>query len=537
MKHATMTLLLLLLTVGSAAPPVSAQAARPKLVVFIVVDQLRGDYLEDYDGLLKHGLKRLKSGGAWFRNGAYPFNATITCVGHATIGTGTLPYTHGMINNAWYDRATERAVNCTTDGDALEVNYGTSAGTGDTAMRMMAPALAEVMRGTLKSRVATMSMKARSAIALAGHEADFVSWFGDRGSWETSSVYSKTPIPWFAAWLKANPVNKDADKIWERTLPIDKYKFADDLPGERAGAGWTTTFPHPMGAAGDSAFLTHWLQSPFADEYLERVAEAAVDELRLGMEDRTDFLGVSFSMMDAVGHGFGPRSHEVQDTLVRLDATIGRLLDHLDKKVGAGNYVVALSADHGVAEIPEQVEGAGRQSMAAIRVAIEATIKAPLGGAGPYIAANSGNEVYFKPGVYDRLKADPATLKAVQAAVGAMSGVERVVLSDEVSTPAARASKDKIVRAVALSYFPGRSGDLFVIPKERWLFTSTGTTHGSLHSYDQRVPVLLYGAGIRSGSRGDAATPADLAVTVASLVGVTLPSPDGRVLTAALKKR
>ena len=536
MKHAAMTLLLLL-TFGSAAPPVSAQAARPKLVVFIVVDQLRGDYLEEYDGLLKHGLKRLKSGGAWFRNGAYPFHATLTCVGHATIGTGTFPYQHGMISNAWYDRETERAVNCTTDADALEVSYGTSMGAGDTAKRMLAPALAEVMRGTLKSRVATMSIKARSAIALAGHEGDFVSWFGDRGLWETSSAYSKVTIPWFAAYLKANPVIKDADKVWERTLPSDKYKYADDLPGERAGPGWTTSFPHPLGAAGDSAYMTRWLQSPFPDEYLERVAEAAVDEMRLGMEDRTDFLGVSFAMLDAVGHGFGPRSHEVQDTIVRLDATIGRLLDHLDKKVGADNYVVALSSDHGVAEIPEQVEGGGRQSMAAICTAIEATINAPLGGAGPYIAANSGTEIYFKPGVYDRLKADPATLKAIRTAVGAMSGVDRIVTSDEVSTPAARRSRDKYIRAVALSYFPGRSGDLFVIPKEHWLFTSIGTTHGSLHSYDQRVPVLLYGAGIRAGARGDAATPADLAVTVASLVGVTLPSPDGRVLTAALKKR
>src|SRR5688572_30221833 len=130
MKHAALALLLLL-TIGSAAPPVRAQTPRPKLVVFIVVDQLRTDYLSEYDGLLKHGLKRLKSGGAWFRNAAYPYHATITCPGHVTIGTGTFPYKHGMINNAWYDRATDSAVNCTTDLDALEVSYGTSMGAGD----------------------------------------------------------------------------------------------------------------------------------------------------------------------------------------------------------------------------------------------------------------------------------------------------------------------------------------------------------------------------------------------------------------------
>src|SRR5687768_13105405 len=122
MKHVALALILLLMA-GSAGPSVRAQAVRPKLVVFIVVDQLRGDYLEKYEDLLKHGLKRLKSGGAWFRNGAYPYHATLTCAGHATIGTGTFPYKHGMISNVWYDRATGAVVNCTTDADALEVNY------------------------------------------------------------------------------------------------------------------------------------------------------------------------------------------------------------------------------------------------------------------------------------------------------------------------------------------------------------------------------------------------------------------------------
>lgn len=535
MKHVALALILLLMA-GSAGPSVRAQAPRPKLVVFIVVDQLRGDYLDEYEDLLKHGLKRLKSGGAWFRNGAYPYHGTTTCPGHVTIGTGTFPYKHGAINNGWYDRETDRAITCTTDADALEVSYGKPGGGGDTARRMMTPALAEVMRRTLNSRVAAMSHKARSAIALAGHDGDFVTWFGG-AAWETSSAYTKTPVPWFVAYLKGNPVDKDADKVWERTFAANKYKYADDLPAERGVAGWGSTFPHPLGSAGDAGFMLHWQQSPYADDYLGRMAEAAVDEMHLGTEDRTDFLGVSFSMMDAVGHSFGPRSHEVQDILARLDVTIGRLLDHLDKKVGAANYVVALSSDHGVAQIPEQLAGAGRQSMAAIVTALEATIKAPLGGGGPYVAAASGGEVYFKPGVYDRIKADPALLKTIRAALGAMSGIDRILTSDDVSTSAARASKDKYIRAVALSYFPGRSGDLFVIPKENWLFQSTGTTHGTLYAYDQRVPVLLYGAGIRAGARGDAATPADLAVTVASLVGVTLPSPDGRVLTSALKKR
>lgn len=533
-------LALLLLLTFPVTDRVRAQTrppGKPKLVVFLVVDQLRGDYPVRYGRLLEHGLKRLTTRGAWFRNGAYPYQGTSTCPGHVTIGTGTLPYRHGMIGNAWWDRDTERSVTCTSDPDSLEVSYGTSAGAGDTAKRMMMPTLAETMRAQLKSRVAAMSMKARSAIGLAGHSGDFVTWFGDRGTWETSNMFSQAPVPWFVGYLKANPTARDAEKVWERALPLERYQFEDDVPQERGSGGWTPTFPHPMGRAGDAVYAQHWTQSPFADTYLGEMAQAAVDDMDLGTEDRIDFLGVSFSMIDAVGHAFGPRSHEVQDTLVRLDATIGKLLDHLDKKVGPDNYVVAFSADHGVADFPEHVPGAGRISMAAVRGAIETALKPLLGGEGPYIAATNGGEVYFKPGVYDRVKANADAMRAVTRAVSALPGILRVLTTDEVAPAAARTSKDRIRRAVALSHYPGRSGDVIVLPKESWLFSAAGTTHGSLHPYDQRVPVLLYGAGIQPGVRGEDATPADLAVTIASLVGVQLPSPDGRVLTSALKKR
>jgi predicted AlkP superfamily pyrophosphatase or phosphodiesterase len=535
MKKLVVIVAALLACLVPGAGGIHAQAGRPRLVVFIVVDQMRGDYPIRYADLLQHGLKRLTTQGAWYRNGAYPYLTTVTCVGHTTIGTGTFPYKHGMIANAWYDRATEKTTTCNADPGSTRVSYATSSGAGDSAKWMMQPTLAETMRGTLKSHVATMSIKSRSAIGLAGHEGDFVTWFGDRNAWETSSAFTKVPVGWFVAFLKGNPVDRDADKTWERTLPARRYQYEDDAPGERAGAGWSAKFPHPLGRANDAAYYQHWLLSPFADDYLELMAEHAIDEMHLGTRDRIDFLGISFSMLDTVGHGFGPRSQEVQDVLVRLDVSLGKLLDHLDKKVGAGNYVVALSADHGVADIPEQIRNGGRQPIAAVSAAIEAAVKPALGGNGPFIAY-AASEVYFKPGVYDRLKANPSALRAVVSAAEALPGIARVLTSDDVSGEAARSSDDPIVRAAALSYFPGRSGDLLLITKENWMLAATGTTHGSPYSYDQRVPVLLFGAGIKPGVRDEAATPADLAVTIASIVGVHLPSPDGHVLTSALKK-
>ena len=523
----------------STGAPARAQDAKPKLVVFIVADQMRADYLTKYGSLYQNGLKRLTTQGAWFKSGAYPYLTTLTCVGHATIGTGTLPYKHGMISNQWWDRETGKVVTCNSDPDTTDVSYGTITGTGDSAKRMMVPTLAEIMAGTLHSRVATVSMKARSAIGLAGHSGDFVTWFGDRAAWETSSAFAKGPVPWFVGFLKANPPTGDTGKTWERTLPADKYQHDDDAPGERGPAGWGAKFPHPMGEAGDAAYYAHWMASPYLNEYLEKMAEAAVDELKLGTDTRTDFLGISFSTLDTVGHAYGPRSHEVQDVLVRLDITLGKLLDYLDKKVGAGNYVLAMSSDHGVADLPEQNPAGGRLAAGAVRGAISVAMKPAFGGDAAdtdYVAAISGNDVYFKPGVYDRLKADAKTLGEVKKLVGSLSGIARVLAADEVSGPAARTSKDALVRAAALSYYPGRSGDLIIIPKENWIVVAAGTTHGSPYDYDQRVPVILYGAGIRGGARDDAATPADLAVTVASLVGVKLPSPDGHVLTSALAK-
>jgi predicted AlkP superfamily pyrophosphatase or phosphodiesterase len=380
----------------------------------------------------------------------------------------------------------------------------------------------------------TMSIKARSAIGLAGHEGDAVTWLDERGAWETSSAYTKVPVGWVAAFIKANPIERDGGKTWERSLPEGQYQYQDDAPGEQPGAGWSAKFPHPLGAAADRAYYAHWVQSPYANDYLEDMAEAAIDDLHLGKEDATDFLGVSFSSLDSVGHAFGPRSHEVQDVLVRLDATFEKLINHLDEKVGRANYVLGLSSDHGVADIPEQVPHAGRQSSQQVIGAIEEALK-PFFGNGPCVAASAYTDIYLSPGVLDRLKTDKRAMAAVRDALLALPGIARVLRADEIATPEARASNDKQVRAAALSYFGPRSGDLIIIPKENWLLAPSPTTHGTLYPYDQQVPVIFFGAGIQPGVNDDPATPADVVVTLGSLVGVQLPSPDGRVLKTALR--
>jgi predicted AlkP superfamily pyrophosphatase or phosphodiesterase len=525
----------LLLFARTPAPVVQAQQ-RPTLVVIVVVDQMRADYLTRYAGLYEKGFKRLTSEGAWFQNAAYPYMSTLTCVGHTTIGTGTLPFHHGIVQNAWYDRASGKSITCTGDPETTEISYGKLGGTADSAHLMMMPSLAETMRKQLKGRSITMALKARSAIGLAGHEADAVIWLDERGAWETSSAFAKEPLGWVANFIKANPIERDADKTWDRLLPADRYTGADDAPGEGHPNGWTTTFPHPLGVGGDRLYYSRWITSPYADAYVEQMAEAAIDDNKLGQGATTDFLGVSFSTLDLIGHSFGPRSHEMQDELARLDGVIGRLLDHLDAKVGAGKYVLALSADHGVADIPDQVQGGGRVITAVLRGSIDAVLKGAGYGDGPFVDAVTASDIYLGPGIYDHLKQDRKTLKAVVDGLSRLSGVARVLTADEVSTAAARTSKDPQIRATALSYFAGRSGDLIVIPKENWIMGAVVTTHGTLNPYDQHVPVVLFGAGIRGGVRSEAATPADIAPTLAQIAGVKLEAADGKVLTPALNK-
>ena len=537
MKHTAFAAALLLSAHTLAPAAAVAQGPqRPKLVVIIAVDQMRADYLTRYASLYDKGFKRLTTQGAWFQNAAYPYMETVTCVGHTTIGTGTLPYHHGIIQNAWYDRASGKSITCSADPDTTEISYGKLGGTADSAHLMMMPSLAETMKQQLKGRSITMSLKARSAIGLAGHVADAVIWLDERGAWETSSAFAKEPLGWIANFIKANPLERDAGKTWERALPADRYTGADDAPGEGQPHGWSSTFPHPLGVGGDRVYYARWITSPYADAYLEQMAEAAIDENKLGQEGTTDFLGISFSTLDLIGHSFGPRSQEVQDDLTRLDGVIGTLLDHLDEKVGAGNYVLALSADHGVADIPDQVPGGGRVVTSVLQGSIDAVLKSAGYGDGPFVAAVAGSDVYLKPGIYDHLRQDARTMKAVVDGLEKLSGVARVLTADQVSPAAARTSKDPQIRATALSYFAGRSGDLIVIPKENWIMGAVVTTHGTLNPYDQHVPVLLFGDGIRAGVRSDAATPADIAPTLAHIAGVKLEAPDGKVLTSALKK-
>jgi predicted AlkP superfamily pyrophosphatase or phosphodiesterase len=528
---------------GPAAPPAAAKpglVARPKLVVMIVVDQMRADYLDKYGATFHDGFTRLMKQGAWFTHAAYPYAKTVTCAGHATVSTGDFPSTHGMINNTWFDRATGKMVTCTSDPKTSLLTYGptatsaTAAAPGESAWQMKAPSFAEQLRAkSAGSRVVTVSLKARAAISMAGHSADSVTWLSGE-HWVTSTAFGDSRRE-IEAYAKSHPIKAD---------------FGKPLFIHRDAHGTTTSLPTVLGTDINEAFVAgsgvksyeEWEASGFSDAYLEKLAEVEIDKLQLGHRDGTDFLAISFSALDIVGHAKGPDTSDVHKVLVYLDATLGELFDVLDHRVGKANYIVALTGDHGVAPIPEKAAAEGKDAGRADDDEIFQCVTkalAPFGGGDHPIAAFTDGDLYFAPGVWEKVSGDPKAIEAVIAAIRSVPGVAEVFRADQLNELAA---KNPLAKAASLSEFPGRGGDLVVLTKPNWFFDrrdksgawGEGTTHGSPYPYDQDVPIILMGPGIRAGKYSDAVTPADLAPTLAKLTGITIARTDGRPLAAAL---
>jgi hypothetical protein len=517
------------------------QPSTLRLIVVLVADQLRADYVDRYRQRWRAGFRTLLDEGAWFTRAEYPYLNTATCAGHVTIATGSLPRSHGIVLNRWWDREAQRAVNCTDDESAPDISYGGPVRFGNSARRLLVPTIADRLKAQQPdARVVALALKARAAVALAGRGGDAVTWFDEGGrTFVTSQAFANAPVESVAAFIERQPPEADLGKVWTLQEREEAYRHPDLAAGERPKAGWTAVFPHALvgGLAGaDAQFFERWQKSPFSDAYLARMAAALVDDLQLGQRQTTDYLAVSFSALDLIGHDFGPESREVEDLLIRLDVTIGALLTHLDERVGRDNYVVALTSDHGAAPTPEQ-SGGGRIASEDVQQLLEQTLIGLWGAPGrsPYVPWVSSGSVYFAPGVYDRLTGDRAAMQTLMRTLLAVPGMLRVLRSDEISA----AAGDPLTRAAAAGFVPGRTADLLLVPRRHWVIElraeNEATNHGTFHDYDRRVPILLRGHRVRPGRYGAGVTPADIAPTLAYLAGVTLSTADGRVLPDAIR--
>jgi predicted AlkP superfamily pyrophosphatase or phosphodiesterase len=540
-------------TSAQAPSPGRPAAGPPRLVVVLVADQFRADYVTQYSDMWTAGLKEILTKGAAFTEAAYPYANTRTCPGHATIGTGMLPAVHGMVDNTWYSTATHEFIACTEDHQARSLPFGGLHGEEThSAKWYQVPNFADELKRQVsgRPRVVSLSLKARSAIGLGGHGGvnSTIVWKEDgAATFATSSALTTKPSAAVDAFVRSHPVSLKQFETWERAKPEANYKYVDQAPGEPANRG---TFPHlfnePVRLSDTTAsILDSWDGTPLADEYLGALAEHMIAEEKLGQRQTMDFLGVSFSTLDIVGHDYGPRSHEVQDVLLRLDATIGRLLAVLDARVGRDRYVLAFSSDHGVATLPEQVfpapaagggRGAGgggvtgRITAGNIANAVEAALDKQL-GRGHYVEALATPYLYFVPGVLERIRANRSAVQAVEAAVLGVRGIAKLYWTADIA--ATTATTDPTLIGLRRSYYPGRTGDLAFVYERNWT-GPTGANHGSPQDYDARVPLMFLGAGIAPGQHAGTASPVDIVPTLSVLTGVRMPRTDGRVLREAL---
>jgi predicted AlkP superfamily pyrophosphatase or phosphodiesterase len=554
-SHRLLRLALFLPAAPLAVSGAAAQETPPRLTVVVVVDQMRADLLERFDDQLTRGFRRLLDQGAVYTRAAHRHGVPHTGPGHATLATGTYPSHHGIVANNWLDRSAWRAVYAVDD--SLSGIPGDPSAPGRSPANLMRPALGAAVRKAYPgARVVAVAGKDRAAATMAGHQSDAAYWFdSERGRFVTSSYWADRLPPWLEELNRSGVVDSLAAEPWVLSRSESAYDRSRQEPlWPDEGPG----FPHPSAVEADAdyaaatgsapdGFPPQFTTRPFLDELTFAVARAAVEHHRLGEDEIPDVLWVGASASDYIGHAYGPFSREVQDHYLRLDAMLGQFLDWLDARV-AGGYVVALSSDHGVLAMPEELlrhgYDAGRvpaDSLAAhLRQAVDDAATAEE-VASPIPAGLIVLDAYLAlpPNMPDSTRR--GIRRRTAESLRKIDGVADVVTVDEVrdtgaGEPGGSANARPLVEAYRRSWFPGRSPDLWIRPRDGWL-AGVGdriTAHLAPYDYDLRVPLVLAGPGIVPGRYGRPVATVDLVPTLAALLGIDPGDVDGAPLLEAL---
>jgi predicted AlkP superfamily pyrophosphatase or phosphodiesterase len=549
---ATCALIALQPITAAGAADNSVTAPAPRLILQITVDALRGDLPGRFAQVLGDGGFRYLQQGVNYTNAHYHHANTETIVGHASLATGTVPAGHGMVGNVWFDRAQERLVYNIEDADYhllsanSDVDQSTEIDPTQKAAKVDGRSPRAILSSTFsdelaahyagKSKIFGVSVKDRGAVSLAGH-AGKAFWFSKAsGEFVTSTYYYQAYPQWVLDWNAAKLPLVYAGTSWELMHKPEMYLFgdADDRDYETDFPGFGRTFPHAYGAADDKYFTTRLTLSPAGDELTLDFAKTLLDAEQLGQDDVPDYLAVSFSSTDYVGHIFGPSSLESEDNIARLDRSLADLFAYVDKKVGLQNTLIVLSADHGQPEVPGYLHGLGIQSAGYINP--KELDKAPA------IAAlkqrfGLGEELiedFFQPYLYlnrelIRSKGlDQAEIEKVLAEeIEKFPGVARAVSSTALRSAAL--PDTELMRKILNNFHPRRSGDIYLV-FEPYVYINdfdgliVASTHGAPWRYDSFVPVMFAGAGLEPATVSRAITPYDIAPTLAHYLGIKQPS-------------
>lgn len=517
MKRTLSAILLLGFACAALAAP---SPKKPKLIVAVVVDQFRYDYLLRFRNDYSAGFRKLLEQGAVFDDAHHIHYPTVTAVGHSTFLTGATPSMSGIVGNTWYDRETKKNVTSVSD-DNTKLVGGAATAAGSSPRRLLVSTVGdEIKMQGQQARVIGISIKDRGAILPAGRMADAAYWFdSDTNRWTTSSWYMKDLPAWVDEVNAKNPAARAQGAKW---LPVNA-KLTDQpfCTMEKAQEGLRN-----CGAIE---------ATPWGNELIEELAEHALISEKMGHHTGTDLLAVSFSSNDYVGHAVGPDAPEVRDMAIRTDRLLGKFLDQLEAQVGMANVMFVLTADHGVSPVPE-VNAArnmpgGRIADASITGPIQQALEAKY-GAGKWVIGTVGEGTYLnRPLIREKKLSDAEVQRTAAEAVRDLPHIFRVYTADELRN--GHSLGDPVSTALSYGYYGSRAGDLFVIQEPYYLFSSatSGTSHGTPFDYDTHVPVIFLGAGLKPGHYFQKIAVNDIAPTLAAIAGVATPSGSmGRVL-------
>ncbi len=503
---------------------------KPKLVIGIIIDQFRYDYLTRFRGDYHGGIDQMLTQGADFTNAFYAQVPTVTAVGHSIFMSGAMPAVSGMVGNSWYDRDEAKSVTSVCDWDEKTVGGhqekpGARCTDSDpgSPRRLLVSTLGDELRtANSQSKVIGISIKARGAILPSGHRAAGAYWFDDvTGNFVTSSFYMNELPPWANTFNQRKLAAEYVNREW-KGFPEWKFKSAAGSPSpyERLPA------------------------SPWGNELIERFAEDAITGEQLGQRGATDLLTVSFSSNDYVGHRVGPDAPEVRDMSIRTDQLLAQLFHLIDQKIGMKNVVIVLSSDHGVAPTPERDAAdkmPGGYVAADIEDAVQSALNRKFGKANWLIPGASETGLYFDWQTLENAKtpdSKPIPENQIYAvAKQAILSIPQLHVSRVYSREQLEngIDGDFIARAEMNGYYARRSSDLALVFEPGYMPGTTGTTHFSPYAYDRHVPVLFMGLGIKPGRYNGPITPNDIAPTLATMLDIQTPSgSSGRVLTELL---
>jgi predicted AlkP superfamily pyrophosphatase or phosphodiesterase len=514
----------------------STDSNRPALVVGIVVDQMRYEYLYKYaDRYSNNGLKRLIREGMNCQDNHYNYAPTVTAAGHASVYTGTVPAVHGIVGNEWTDVATGKKVYCTDDSTVSTV--GTTGKTGFMSPKnMWTSTITDQLKlaQNFKSKTIAIALKDRGAILPGGHSADGAYWYDSKeGRWITSSFYMQSLPKWVQAFNAEQRAQKYTKAGWNTLYPIQTYTISgpDDSPYESKMAGETApVFPHTLQGGNPLELIR---TSPYGNTLTKDFAIQAMTEEKLGKNGTTDFLAVSFSSTDYVGHSFGPQSVELEDTYLRLDQDIAEILTYLDKNYGKDQVLVFLTADHAVAEIPGYLNSHKMPGGVFDRVKAMADIKKVTQetfGQSDLIIGEDNSQLYFNKLALAKMNIDRAKLiQVVKQSLKKQVGFQELIDLQNIEGLTLNNLYADLIRN---GYNPDRSGDVMILLKPQWFMGSkTGTTHSTLYAYDTHVPLVFYGWKVKPSEVTERTSISDISTSLANWLHCMEPSGSiGRII-------